>query len=328
MSHFTLSSRDITAIKKLPTKDIKTLRNDGKIQKDTIKSDDIKIPYYDKRLKYTLDCFNDSKIQKYIALFLSNPANYSDVVKCHINYRESFFMTKFSDFLFKYYIITPDKNFDMFIYFGSLVPDKKGSMDICGGSGKISGSARRQFIGEYTKTQENKAKYRAYLHEKYGLDFSSSTDPRIFIGHHNIWVNPSPELLKKEGWDKVITSSYDDETMEQPLPKELDIDLIPLSIRNKVYQKWNNRNNELFAIRQLKINSELKIKRDQEELEEELAHLSKSTTPSSNTSSNPKSFGFSPLTSPISNDSPPFKYQPNYSFPINNLNNNIDDEEW
>ena len=82
-----------------------------------------------------------------------------------------------------------------------------------------------------------------YLNQKYKIEINSEKDNRTFLGHTEIWKNPSPALLVKMGYTWVSERSYDDETLQMKLPEELDINLIPLSVRNKVYQKWKNQKN-------------------------------------------------------------------------------------
>ncbi len=243
-----------------------------------------KIPYYDSRISYSTSYFSDSKVHKYIALFLSNPSNYSHIYNFNPSMREELFMDSFNLFMTKYYIIT-EKNFDTYAYFTSLNINQKGSVNICGGgggAGGISRSGKRDFIKKYNSSQDMKLKIRKYLSDKYKIIFDNTKpDPRIFIGHQEIWNNPSPELLKKDNWEWVIDQSYDDETFEKPLPEKLDIDLIPLSIRNKTFNMWKNQQNKKAELMSYK-NKELhRLKQLQEEIDDELAHSSKSTTPSS-----------------------------------------------
>ena len=240
-----------------------------------------KIPYFDKRTTYSKSFYTDNKLQKYMALFLSNPENYIDIGSLPHNSKETYFMNRFSIFLQDYVIIDYERNFDTFIYFRALNIDKKGTIDVCGGTGKISNSAKKQFKGEYSDSQEENIKIRKYLTEKYKYDFNPTLpDPRLFIGHHEVWNNPSPELLNLENWNWVVDKSYNDIQLKKPLPNDLDGDLIPLSIRNKTLQKWENdkrrkREIELFKVEQL---YKLKLK---DELDEEKEYIirSKNNTP-------------------------------------------------
>jgi len=228
----------------------------------------IKIPYFDKRKAHSKTFYTDNKLQKYIALFLSNPDNYSDVINYTKDYRESIFMYKFINFVSDYVNIDYEKDFDTFIYFRALNIDTKGAMNITGGSGSISNSGRKQFLREYSNEQEINKKIRQYLTDKYMFDFNPTLpDPRIFIGHQEIWKSPSPELLKLENWEWVIDKSYNDLELEKPLPIELDGDLIPLSIRNKALQKWKNEKRKRYEIEMFK--KEQLAKKNQANNEEE-----------------------------------------------------------
>lgn len=235
-----------------------------------------KIPYYDKRKVYSQEFYTKNKLQKYIALFLSNPLNYSDLTGFTKEYKEPIFMSKFIRFLENYVVIDYDKNFDTFIYFNSLNVDKKGSMNICGGGGKMSNSSKKQFKDEYLKGQEINEKIRKYLSDKYKFNFNELQDPRLFIGHREIWNNPSPELLILENWTWVLDKSYDDIELLKPLPEELDSDLIPLSIRNKVLQKFENEKRKKYEMKAFKMERLAKQKLDNIHQEEEEYKKSKS----------------------------------------------------
>ena len=243
-----------------------------------------KIPYYDKRKVYSNTFFTENKFQKYIALFLSNPSNYSDIYGYSKELKEPMFMSKFIRFLENYIVIDYEKNFDSFIYFNSLNVDKKGSINICGGGGKMSNSAKKQFKDEYSKGQMINEKLRKYLSDKYKIDFSNeSHDPRLFIGHHNIWNNPSPELLKLENWTWVVNKSYDDVELIKPFPDELDPDLIPLTIRNKVLQKFENEKRKKYEMKLFKMERLAKQKIDEIDKEEEEYKKSKCSKTTTNT---------------------------------------------
>ena len=198
-----------------------------------------KLPYYDTRIKYDINIFNDNKIQKYVALFLLNPSNYEGIDKIPISSKEDYFMSRFNRFYTKYINLSTDKNFDTCIYFNSLNIDKPGSTMVCSSGDFRSNSGRKQLKDEYKNTQELTRKCRDYLSKKYRIVFDpTKPDPRLFIGHNDIWLNPSPLLLEKENWYWVEHKSYNDLTVNTKFPNDLDPDLIPLSIRNKVLQKW------------------------------------------------------------------------------------------
>jgi hypothetical protein len=93
-------------------------------------------------------------------------------------------------------------------------------------------------LDDYRSNQEARVKYAAYLTAKYKITVTNERDERVFIGHKEPWKNPSPELLKKEGWDQTVYHCYEDEKMLAPFPESLEIAYIPLSIRNKAYHKW------------------------------------------------------------------------------------------
>lgn len=201
----------------------------------------VKIPFVDYNKKYNVETMHSHSFQKYIALFLSRPELYKSVLTARATEKQDEFFRAFNRFVSKYANINCEKDFDGMVYFRSLHIDKAGSANICGGGGRMSNSARKQFLDEYRAGQEARAKYAAYLTTKYKIVVSNERDERQFIGHTEPWKNPSPELLKKEGWDTRVCDCYDDEKMIAPFPANLEIAFIPLSIRNKAYQKWSNQ---------------------------------------------------------------------------------------
>lgn len=204
-------------------------------------SNAIKIPFVDYNKKYTMDTMNSHVFQKYMALFLSRPELYKGVLTARPGEKQDEFFRAFHRFISKYANINCERDFDGMVYFRSLNIDKAGCANICGGGGRMSNTARKQFLDEYRAGQEARAKYAAYLNTKYKIVVSNERDERLFIGHMEPWKNPSPELLKKDGWEDKVFHCYDDEKMERPFPENLEIAYIPLSIRNKVYQKWSNQ---------------------------------------------------------------------------------------
>lgn len=201
-----------------------------------------KIPTFDKRVTYSTDIFKNSEIQIYVALFISKPELYSDIHILNENDKQNYFFKKFRLFLLKYYQFNIEKDFDLLTYFGDLQLNKKGSVSICGG-GDSSRNSKKNALKQFNNSYENTIKSIEYLNQKYKININREVDEREFIGHREIWRNPSPELLKKDEWEWVTYQNYDDINITEPLPKELNKYLIPLNIRNKVYQKWKNSKN-------------------------------------------------------------------------------------
>lgn len=177
-----------------------------------------------------------------MALFLSKPELYSSVLTS-LNKQEVFFIC-FDKFVTDYIDLNPSHNdeyeFDMDAYFSSLKPYDVSSLDIAGGESRTVG-AKKHMLNKYHKIAENREILINYMNKKYHWSLGVS-DPRLFLGHSEPWLNPSPALLVLQGWDRIINDiSYDDETMTKPLPENLDKNLIPLKIRNKVYTAWRNK---------------------------------------------------------------------------------------
>lgn len=230
----------------------------------------LKIPYFDKRFKRTPDIFNNAKLQKIFALFVSNPENYKDIHTLDINDKHDYIFYLFDRFSIKYVDMDESKSpeFDMACYFSSLHIDKAGGVNICGGCDKFTSTrcARKEQLDRYRDLINIKKQKIKFLNEKYGLVFNNlQPDPRLFIGHHDVWLNIGVHLLEKEGYQSVIEKSYDDETFTKPFPSDIDKDLVPLKIRNKVLQKLKKIEYDRIELK--KIRQAKKIQAEEDELE-------------------------------------------------------------
>jgi hypothetical protein len=212
------------------------------------------IPFFDRRQTFSTDVFKNSTIQSYVALFISKPELYKDIHTLHDTDKQSYFFKKFRLFLLKYHHFNIERDFDIMNYFSDLQIQKKGSVSVCGG-GDFSRNAKKNARKNYNKSVENDLKIIDYFQQKYKITINSELDEREFIGHRYIWKNPSPKLLEKEGWECVVERSYDDLTMNSPFPDTLYKNLVPLEIRNKVYQKWKNSKPKA-AVTQIKLESD------------------------------------------------------------------------
>lgn len=232
----------------------------------------LKVPYYDKRQRYSIDIFQNSKFQKLFALFVSKPELYQDIHIMDNTDKQDYMFYRFSKFYDKYIDlnITKIPDFDLFAYFTSLHVDKAGAVNICGGGDKLTNTraGRKEKLDNYKESINEKKQKIKYLSEKYRLVFNNlSSDPRLFIGHQEPWLNLGVHLLEKEGFQWIIERSYTDETFELPIPENLDKDLVPLSIRNKVLQKLKKIQSD--RIQFLNIKSKKSIDEDNEEEEKE-----------------------------------------------------------
>jgi hypothetical protein len=227
------------------------------------KSNIPKVPFFDRRQTYSVSYFENSQIQLYMALFLSKPELYERVHQQPESLKQDEFFRLFNKFLSKYYTYNVEKEFDLYTYFGSLHQEKKGERNICGGSGIKSKSANKCFMEKHRAFVELTEKSIEYLYQKYKIAIDSEKDNRTFLGHTEIWCNPSPDLLGEYAW--VRERSYEDETLAAPLPDQLDISLIPLSIRNKAYQKWKNQKNAMVKCEMLK-HSAVAVEEEEEDV--------------------------------------------------------------
>jgi hypothetical protein len=197
----------------------------------------LKVPYFDRRKSYNAEeRFAKDPMQKLLALFLSQPENYSDLASVDPEDREDVFFYKFGKFADNYINLTLDKHFDTVCYFRSLSVDRPGAVNVCGGGGKLAGSSKKYFKDRYKRGQENTKIMSSYLADKYKV----LPHTRTFLGHTEIWKNPGPHLLELEGWQWVKNQCYSEPDFKTPFPERLDSDLVPLEIRNKTIQKWKN----------------------------------------------------------------------------------------
>jgi hypothetical protein len=219
-----------------------------------------KQPYFDRKQTYDAESrFSNHVMQKYMALFLSKPHLYHSIHELGEGDRQSYFFYTFLKFVQPYVNLTLEKDYDAICYFGSLHIEKSGATNVCGGGGQMTHSARKQFADRHRRSVDETKQRVAYMAEKYKLH----SDERTFIGHKQIWKHPSPELLKLQGWEWVANQCYADDTFQCEMPEKMDIDLVPLAIRNKTYQRWKNRRNQ-------RISMMASVNRKEEEEEEDI----------------------------------------------------------
>lgn len=225
----------------------------------------MKIPTFNRSLTYTTDVFETSIMQVYVALFLSKPHLYKDVLTLPVYAKQEKFFELFRKFVCKYYTfdVNDMRDIELMMYFGSLQVDKSGCANICGGRGGRSNSGKKYLLDNYKSGQEFTKKSIGYLGDKYKIRIDGTVDEREFIGHKQIWMEPSPELLKKNGMEWVVEQSYDDETFTSEFGMLLDKSLVPLQIRNKAIQKWKKRKSDKGCIQKMDVKSD-----DDEEKEE------------------------------------------------------------
>ena len=211
-------------------------------------SANLKVPYFDRRKSYNAEeRFGNDPMQKLLALFISCPENYAELASVDTGDKEDELFHLFGRFADKYIHLTLEKNFDTLCYFQSLSVDRPGACNVCGGGGKMTGSAKKYFKDRYKRGQENTKLRCTYLADKYKV----LPHTRTFLGHTEIWKNPGPHLLDLEGWNWVQNQCYSDPAFQTPFPERLDSDLVPLEIRNKTIQKWKNaRRSQVSTVEQ------------------------------------------------------------------------------
>jgi hypothetical protein len=180
--------------------------------------------------------FQNHELQTYMALFLSRPQLYECVLTAQPNMKQNVFFKRFHIFLDKYYKFNYEKEQETLMYFGCMYAYRAGEMDVAGGGSTNAG--RKQLLQDFNQSQENVSRFIRLFQNKYGITVSNENDQRVFVGHKMPWLNPSPALLEQTGWAWVANQCYDDTTMTAPMPEVVDPALVPLAIRNVVYQKW------------------------------------------------------------------------------------------
>ena len=102
--------------------------------------------------KYDISIFHNHDLQSILALFLTNPEQYKDHFK--YKHKQDYFFEAFLKFAAKYYHMSGDET----VYFGSVRKQAAGEANICGGSGKQSGSSSRYFKNRYRAIEESREK--------------------------------------------------------------------------------------------------------------------------------------------------------------------------
>lgn len=241
------------------------------------------VPQFDRRVKHDIAKMYTHECQKYMALFLADPNNYAGCKSQSHHDAQNYFFRKFRMFLEKYYTLSmKPAEFDAYVYFSSQHISVAGSVCVAGKD--RSNGGRKQLLDQFAQGQKQTKAYVDYMKEKYGIQLANKGDERLFLGHREPWWNPSPELLKKEGWEWVTAQAYCDETLATPLPEMLDAQLVPLKIRNKVVQAWRKLHSKPEVIVSKHVDDEEhiatgeedvvpEIKNNLKQLEDEMAEM-------------------------------------------------------
>jgi len=145
--------------------------------------------------------------------------------------REDYFFHCFYHFMNKYRNVDTS---DAAIYFGSTSKDKAGAF--AASSGKDRG---KYFKDKYHASTKDHLARIAYFERKYKCTITGEKDERRFLGHTHIWNKLATQRDRiLAPYQSVIESACDNITM---LPQNLNKSLVPLNIRNKVYQTWQTQ---------------------------------------------------------------------------------------
>jgi len=187
--------------------------------------------------KHQLSEFHDHPFQEIMALFLMQQNMCKDAEQ-YPN-KKQYFFEEFYKFLKQYYNL--DHYQDATMYFASsLSKDKKGAFNAAGGCGRISHASKKEFISKYRRIESAREDAIDEFAAKYcaTFDVAGQEDPRLFVGVKEVWrkLDNAGEIVAASKWSTVASRSYNDETFQAPIPKDLDKSLVPLSIRTKVTQ--------------------------------------------------------------------------------------------
>jgi hypothetical protein len=229
----------------------------------------MQIPYFDRNVKHNIAKLQNHEHQKYIALFLSDAKNYDGIQNMNVHEKQNYFFRKYYLFVTKYYTMKINE-FDINTYYTSQHISVAGATNVS--CRDHSSSGRNQMLKQFAENQKQTKAAVEYMKSKYGLVIANKGDERVFIGHREPWWNPSPELLKKDGWEWVTERGYTDETFTAPIPKELDLQLVPLKIRNKVNQLWMKQYATVAPV-EVKKEPEKEVNNNLKKMEEEMAEM-------------------------------------------------------
>lgn len=184
--------------------------------------------------------FETHDLQAIMALFLLNPALYADHRVCRD--KQGYFFDRFRVFAEDYYNLDSSKELDASVYFMSAAKDRAGEANICGGGGRMSNSAKKEFKDRYHRIESRRTELIEYFQAKYRVKLEPGTDSRLFVGVSEIWnkLDRATEIVAASRWSDVANKSYADSDFATPIPKDLDKRLVPYSIRNRVWQKYMN----------------------------------------------------------------------------------------
>lgn len=172
-------------------------------------------------------------MQAYMALFLATPRFHKPVVDAPAHTRMFEFFSRFTQWVLNYHTPTQEE----FLFF--CVPHiakAAGSEFTFGGSHKETAHSK----AARKLREENIEKWTQHFKKLYGINVGLD-DMRVFAGCVKPW-NSMGSFVVPEHHADVLTTAYDDATLETPLPAKLDAALVPMAIRNRVLQKWRKLN--------------------------------------------------------------------------------------
>lgn len=204
---------------------------------------------YNKQMTYSVEQFSNHVLQDIMALFLCNPDLYSEY-KLQKD-RQGYFFNRFRRFADEYYTFNVEREIDTCIYFASAQKERCGETNVCGGLGKVSNSTIKEFKSRHKEIESKREEQIDYFRMKYRVRLEPGNDERLFLGVHEIWnkLENAMEIVAASPWANIVTKSYKDDTGTLPIPSGLEKHLIPISMRNRIWQKYLNSKRSTGTIR-------------------------------------------------------------------------------
>lgn len=199
-------------------------------------------PYYNRSIRYDIRSFKDHALQNLMALFVSKkqPELVRQMKSMARFYREDLFFNEFTRFVTKY-INFETLPVDVTIYFRSSAEQKAGTQLGCGGTGDKSRSYAKSFRDANAQSVKSHIAMTEYFEEKYDAVIRGTKDERLFLDESGLWDKIADEkYVMPTKWLSVVETAYEDATLASPIPANVDKQLVPLAIRNRVVQKHNN----------------------------------------------------------------------------------------
>jgi hypothetical protein len=179
--------------------------------------------------------FHTHYLQSIMALFLMTPELYKD----HAKHRDvqGYFFSAFLNFAEQYYNFSEDA--EEYVYFGSVYRERAGETNIAGSG---SNSYKNYFKRKYHEAGARRTAKINDFSRKYKISLEQGKDERLFLGVREIWdkLDRATDIVRQSPYSDVAERSYSDPTLTASFPEDLNKYFVPLTIRNRVWMKYEN----------------------------------------------------------------------------------------